>query len=90
MQVNINSMQAHQSWIDRNANNIANINSDSYKSERTIIKDGSVAVGETTDSRVDLAKEMSDQIVASKGFDVQASVIRTYDELLGTLLDLKG
>ena len=90
MQVNINSMQAHQSWIDRNANNIANINSDSYKSERTIIKDGPMAVGETTDHKVDLTKEMSDQIVASKGFDVQANVIRAYDELLGTLLDMKG
>ena len=49
-----------------------------------------MAVGETTDHKVDLTKEMSDQIVASKGFDVQANVIRAYDELLGTLLDMKG
>lgn len=90
MEVNVSSMLAHQNWIDTNANNIANINSNSYNSKRTIIEEGPVAVGETTKSGVDLTKEMSDQVIASKGFDMQAGVISTYDELLGTLLDMKG
>jgi len=90
MQVNINSMQAHQAWMNQSANNVANVNTDSFDANRTVIKEGPIPVSESTTEATDLTKEMTDQIVAADGFEVQASVIKTYDEMMGTLLDMKG
>jgi flagellar hook protein FlgE len=90
MQVNVNSMIAHQTWMDQSANNVANINTEAFEANRTVLEEGPMPVSESTGEATDLAKEMTDQIVASDGFEVQASVIKTYDEMLGTLLDMKG
>jgi len=76
--------------MNQSAHNVANVNTESFNASRTVIKDGPVAVSESTGQPTDLAKEMTDQIVISSGFEVQASVIKTYDEMLGTLLDMKG
>jgi len=90
MQVNVNSMQAHQAWMNQSANNVANINTEPFDAKRTVIEEGPVAVSEPTGKPTDLAKEMTDQITISGGFEAQASVIKTYDDMLGTLLDIKG
>jgi len=90
MQVNVNSMQAHQAWMNQSANNVANINTESFDANRTVIKEDLVSISESTKKATDLVKEMSDQIVISGGFDAQASVVRTHDEILGTLIDMKG
>ncbi|WOE72376.1 flagellar basal body rod C-terminal domain-containing protein [Hydrogenimonas thermophila] len=90
MQVNVNSMLAYQSWMNQSANNVANINTELFDANRTVIEEGPVPVSESTGKPTDLAKEMTDQIVVADGFEAQASVIKTYDEMLGTLLDMKG
>ena len=90
MQVNINSMQAHQAWMNQSANNIANVNTESFDAKRTVIEEGLVPVSKSTGEATNLTKEMTDQIVAADGFEVQVSAIKTYDEMLGTLLDMKG
>ena len=94
MQVNSNSMMAHSAWMNANANNIANVNTTDFNASSTTFqssaKDSLQAVSSLINTQTDLAKEMTDQIVASDGFEVQASVIKTYDEMLGTLLDMKG
>ena len=41
-------------------------------------------------SNTDLAKEMTNQIVASSGTEVNASAIKTQDDMIGTLLDIKA
>ena len=90
MQVNVNSMQAHQAWMNQSANNVANVNTESFEANRTVIEEGPVPVSKSTGKATDLAKEMTDQVALSGGFEAQASVIKTYDEMLGTLLDMKG
>jgi flagellar basal-body rod protein FlgC len=40
-------------------------------------------------SNVDLAEEAVNQILAQRGFEVNLHTLRTADEMLGTILDLK-
>lgn len=51
---------------------------------------GTVISGALESSNVDIAEEVVGQIVAKAAFKANASVIRTSDELLGTLLDIKS
>ncbi len=97
----ISSMNAHSTWMDVNANNVANVNSDKFKSIDTkleadgqnnpqaVLRENESAVAEDR-SNTDLAKELTDQIPIEKGFGVNVSVIKTKDEMLGTLMDIKS
>ncbi len=96
----ISSMNAHSTWMDVNANNVANVNSDKFKSIDTKIenegnenpkaelRENKRNAGDR--SNTDLAKEMTDQIPIEKGFGVNAKVVKTKDEMLGTLMDIKS
>ncbi len=96
----ISSMNAHSTWMDVNANNIANVNTDKFKSVDTKLEEGQKdnpkailregAENPTGKSGTDLTKELTDQIPIEKGFGLNASVIKTKDELLGTLMDIKS
>jgi len=97
---NISSLQAHQSWMDNNANNIANVNTDGFvptdttlsnPTKGSVIANSSLATDNgSSKSQTDLAKELPDQINVEAGFSVNATAIKTQDEMLGTLLDLKA
>lgn len=41
-------------------------------------------------SNVDLGRELVDLILGSRGFEAGIETVRTQDEMLGSLLDLKG
>ena len=41
-------------------------------------------------SNTDIAEELTNQIMAQQGFDANANVIKTYEETIGSLLDLIG
>lgn len=108
----ISSMKAHSTWMDVNANNVANVNTDKFKSvdtkienegnenpkeklrENDVAKRNSGAErgqrNATDRSNTDLAKELTDQIPIEKGFGVNAKVVKTKDEMLGTLMDIKS
>jgi len=96
----ISSMNAHSTWMDVNANNVANVNTDKFKSVDTKLEEGQKnnpkvvlregAENPTGRSGTDLTKEITDQIPIEKGFGVNASVVRTKDEMLGTLMDMKS
>ena len=91
MQVNISSMHAYEDWLSNNSNNIANVNTQDYKSIDTTLKNSSGNVtAHTTKSTngVDLAKEITDQIVIKDGFNADATAIKTEDEMIGTVLNL--
>jgi len=96
---NIASIGAHQTLLNTNANNIANVNSDGFKPTDTKLSDsdGSVTAHSrqaddtgSTRSQTDLAKELTDQIVAEDGLTVNVTAIKTQDEMFGTLLDIKA
>lgn len=97
----ISSMNTHSTWMDVNANNVANINSDKFKSVDTKLEEGrennpkvvlreNERVAAEDRSNTDLAKELTDQIPIEKGFGVNATVIKTKDEMLGVVMDIKS
>ncbi len=51
---------------------------------------GRIVPGGLETSNVDLAREVIDQILAKQAFRANANVIRTADQMLGTLLDIQS
>ena len=43
LSVNINAMRAHSDWMAVNANNIANVNTEDFTANDTVITEGPVA-----------------------------------------------
>ena len=95
---NISSMQAHQTMINAIANNIASANTDGYIPKDT--KNFEAANGVKTDTRMasdsestksqtNLSKEITDQIIASKGSVTNVTAIKAQDDILGSMLDIK-
>ena len=96
---NIASIQSHQTMLNTNANNIANVNSDGFIPKDTRISNNSGTPSANTrvaddngspKSQTNLAKEIPDQIVGQNATEVNVSAIKTQDEMLGTLLDIKA
>ena len=96
---NISSISAHQTLMNTTANNIANVNSDGFIPSDTRISENANSVSANTrvsddngslKSQTDLAKEIPDQIIAQDATAVNVAAIRTQDEMLGTLLDIKA
>ncbi|WP_300367176.1 flagellar biosynthesis protein FlgE [Hydrogenimonas sp.] len=86
----ITAMTAHRTWMNQNAHNVANVNTEAFDASRTVITNGPEAVSEPTGQPTDLSRELPEQVVISGGFEAQLSTIRTEDEMLGTLLDMMG
>lgn len=97
---NISSIQSHQTMMGTNANNIANANTDGFKPNDTRMSNGagdSVVANNrqaddtgSTKSQTNLTKEIPDQIIAEKAIGVNVASIKTQDQMLGTLLDMKA
>ena len=96
---NIASIQAHQTLLNNSAHNVANVNTDGFVPTQTTLHDTGNSVTassvKATDngsarSQTDLAKELPDQMIAQDGVAVNVTAIRTQDEMLGTLLDIKA
>ena len=96
---NISSIGSHQTLLNTSANNVANVNSDGFIPKDT--KLSSVGDSVTANTRVsdddgskrsqtDLAKELTDQMIAEDATSVNVSAIKTQDEMLGSLLDIKA
>ena len=68
------AMQQHQSWVDRQAHDIA----------RAGLPD------QTHKNAQDITRPMTEMIPAQRGYEANGKVIQTQDALLGTLLDLVG
>jgi flagellar hook protein FlgE len=88
--VNVNSLQAHQTLMDINANNVANVNTEDFKATDAKIVDKLEISSNVTDEGTNLNKEITDQIVIEDGFKAQIPAIKTQDEMTETLLDIKG
>lgn len=98
---NIASVGAHFTWMDVNANNVANVNTDKFKSVDTrldnkgnenptpVLRENESKAAKDR-SNTDLAKELTDQIPIEKGSAVNVKAINTQNEMLGTLMDIKS
>jgi len=87
---NVNSLLAHQTLMDINANNVANVNTEDFNSVEAKIVDKLEISASDTKSPTDLTKELTDQIVIEDGFKAQIPAIKTQDEMTKTLLDIKA
>ena len=95
---NVSSLQANQTFMNNNANNIANTNTDGFVPTRTTMSEnanGGVSANSTqvTDngsaqSQTDLTKEITDQITIQNTSGANASSIKTQDQMFGSLLDI--
>jgi flagellar hook protein FlgE len=107
---NISSINANQTFMDNSANNIANLNTNNFKSTDTIIKSSNdnveafslkkiVDINKINNtqnineinkvSETNLTKEMIDQINIENTTKVNLQSIRTQNNMLGSLLDIK-
>lgn len=93
MQINSTAMMAMSNWMNTSANNVANVNTQDYKAIQTNISNQDnavVAQSSQTENSTDLATELTDQITIDKSFEANANTIKTQDEMLGSLLDMKA
>jgi len=96
---NVSSIQAHQTMMNNNAHNVANVNTDGFVPTDTRIFEAGNAVvanGRKADdngsikSQTDLSKEITNQIVVEDATAVNVSAIKRQDEMFGSLLDIKA
>lgn len=96
---NISSIQSHQTMMNGNAHNVANVNTDRFIPSTTTMHNSADSVTAHTrsssdngslKSQTDLAKELPDQMIVEDVTAVNVTAIRTKDEMLGTLLDIKA
>jgi len=87
--VNISALQAHQQLMDINANNVANINTENFEATNANIVD-KLDISTSKSENNDLSSQLTDQIVIQDGFKAQIPAIKTEDEMLSTLLDIKA
>ena len=90
MRINANSMMAHQTLMDINANNVANVNTKDFSAKEGRIGNNLEVNQVDTNKPTNLTKEITNQITIEDGFDAQAPVIQTQDAMLGTLLNIKA
>ncbi|MES2072333.1 MAG: flagellar basal body rod C-terminal domain-containing protein [Pseudomonadota bacterium] len=101
----LSSMLAFQRGLDTSANNIANAQTNGYQPQQASFKEGSnggvssVVSGNGSNgtsatsveaSSTDLATETVNSLVYKIGFDVSAKVVKTADQMLGTLVDIQA
>lgn len=97
---NVSSLMSNQVYMNNNAQNVANVNTDGYVPRETTISEtqnGSTKANTiqadsngSERSQTDLAKEITDQISIEKIAASNVQAIRTQDEMLGSLLDMRG
>ncbi|MDR2104426.1 MAG: hypothetical protein LBP51_01585 [Deferribacteraceae bacterium] len=97
------ALRAYTEVLNTSARNVANINTEGYTPQRTRLSEGSSGVRATVESvprtvntvnnvnnvsKVDYASEAVEQIISLRAFEANASVIRTADEMLGSLINI--
>ena len=92
MMTSVSSINAHQAWLDNSAANVAGTNNQNPINRESTITSGSTNAPQTVTSvsekPVEIAKEMTDQIMIPQAAEANADAIRTQDEMTGTLLNL--
>ena len=95
---NIASINAHQTMLNTTANNIANVNTDGFIPKDTRITNENSSISTNTRdsdnnhskrSQTDLAKEIPNQIIAQDATALNVTAVKTQDEMMGTLLNIK-
>lgn len=97
---NVSSITANQTFLNNGANNIANTNTDGFVPTQTNIGENGSGDGVKANSRLatdngsaksqtDLTKEIPNLITNENVLGVNVASIKTQDQMMGTLLDMK-
>jgi flagellar hook protein FlgE len=96
----VSSIMSNQTWMNTNANNVANVSTDRFVPKDTTISEtqnGETKANTTSassngseKSQTNLSKELTDQMTIEKTAQSNVQAIRTQNEMLGSLLDIKG
>lgn len=109
----LSGLQAFTTKIEKNANNIANMNTDGFKKDRVLLSaqapQGVKATVEQVDepgamvvepsdqgevmtelSNVDLGEEIPDMLLNSHGYAANLKSLRTADDMMQSVLDIKA
>lgn len=97
---NVSSLLSNQTYMNNSAYNVANVNTDRFTPYNTTISEtehGGTKANTTRavsngseKSQTNLSKEITDQISIEKIASSNLQAIRTQDEMLGSLLDIRG
>ncbi len=97
---NVSSIASHQTWMNNNAHNVANSNTERFVPQSTTISETqngatkantiSGTSNGSEKSQTDLSKELTDQISIEKATVSNVQAIRTQDEMFGSLLDIRA
>jgi flagellar hook protein FlgE len=90
----LSAVKAYGTMLNNTANNVANVNTEGYKTFETTMQEntgGGVSASTTRDSntdRVDLSKEAVDLITAENGMKANIAVVRTASETQKSVIDM--
>jgi flagellar basal-body rod protein FlgC len=96
----LSAVNAFGTKLDVTANNIANANTDRFKKSRVEFQESAPGLGVTAvveqvaapqfveQSNVDLGEEAVNLMMAQRGIELNAGVIRAYDAALGSLVSI--
>ncbi|MBD3798322.1 hypothetical protein [Sulfuricurvum sp.] len=97
---NVSSLVSNQTYMNNNAHNVANMNTDHFTPHNTTISEiqnGATKANTTIvssngseKSQTNLSKELSDQVTIEGVAQLNTQTIRTQDEMMGSLLDIRG
>lgn len=97
---NVSSIMSNQTYMNNSANNVAKVNTDRFTPQNTVIQESSknsiqAVTSRATDtksekSQTNLTKEITDQVSIEKVTQANVNAIRTQDNMLGSLLDIKA
>lgn len=90
MEINAASMMAHQSMMNYNSHNVANVNTENYSAKSANIGNELKVSASETNQPTNLTRELPEQVAIIAGFDAQAKAIHSQDHVLGVLLNLKA
>ncbi len=93
--ISVSALSAYITRLNVTANNVANMNTEGFKpSVATInaVSDGGVSptIRQLEIPEVDMAKEMVDLITTEFGFKANLNAVRTEDEIINSILDIKA
>jgi len=96
---NVSSILSNQTYMNNNAHNVANVNTDRFVPQNTTISEttggatkantSSATDNGSTRSQTNLAKELTDQMTIENVNAANVQAIRTRDDMMGSLLDIK-
>jgi flagellar basal body rod protein FlgG len=93
--ITTSTLRAYFTKQNVTANNVANMNTEDFKSSEAIMnedKNGGVYVTtrKTGSSEVDLTKEMVDMMTTSEGLKANLKTLKTTDEMTKSIIDIKA